>query len=62
MNLHDARIEKEDWCKDYNEWSLSAIGNQLRISLMNGSTASPPINALNPRKSSSEWPSLLRER
>ncbi len=44
MSLDDARIKMEDWRRDYNEFRPhSAIGNKVPISLMNGSTASPPL-------------------
>ena len=43
MGLDDAREKIEAWRKDYNEVRPhSAIGNKVPISLLNGSTASPP--------------------
>ncbi|MBG0512127.1 IS3 family transposase [Agrobacterium sp. MOPV5] len=43
MSLDDARSKMEDWRRDYNEFRPhSAIGNKVPISLMNGSSASPP--------------------
>lgn len=56
MSLDDTRIKMEDWRRDYNEFRPdSAIGNKVQISLMNGSTASPPLCALNTENSSSPW-------
>jgi putative transposase len=43
MSLDDARSKMEEWRKDYNEVRPhSAIGNKPPISLINGSSASPP--------------------
>ncbi len=43
MSLDDARAKMEDWRRDYNEVRPhSAIGNKVPISLLNGSSASPP--------------------
>jgi putative transposase len=44
MSLDDARQKMEEWRRDYNEIRPhSAIGNKPPISLMNGSSAYPPI-------------------
>ncbi|MGM4932776.1 integrase core domain-containing protein [Tardiphaga sp. 619_E2_N8_5] len=43
LSLDDARQKMEDWRRDYNEVRPhSAIGNKAPISLLNGSSASPP--------------------
>jgi len=43
MSLDDARAKMEDWRRDNNEFRPhSTIGNKVPISLMNGSSASPP--------------------
>lgn len=43
MSLDDARAKMEDWRRDYNEVRPhSAIGNKAPISLLKGSSASPP--------------------
>jgi putative transposase len=44
MSLDDARLKLEDWRRDYNEVRPhSAIGNKAPISLLNGSSAPPPV-------------------
>ena len=44
MSLDDARQKMEEWRRDYNEIRPhSAIGNKPPVSLMNGSSAYPPI-------------------
>ena len=44
LTLDDARHKMEHWRRDYNEVRPhSALGNKPPISLMNGSSASPPL-------------------
>ncbi|WP_441293536.1 integrase core domain-containing protein [Brucella anthropi] len=43
MSLDDALTKTEDWPRDYNEFRPhSASGSKVPVSLMNGSSASPP--------------------
>lgn len=43
MSLDDARAKTKDWRRDYGEfWQHGMIGNQVVISLINGSAVPAP--------------------